>query len=141
MESITDTSLFVEDNLSNHEPFDTLAWQHQVIRVPSPPHRKKGETPGKTLAKGYVQRGTAAAREITQVKREMRARNDFREETLSLKKWWKELKEDKPEKRYISPAERRAFPKRLGYPPKPKEQKHGPWAPRETKASRKYPEH
>jgi|SRR3990167_8790567 len=61
-------------------------------------------------------------------------------EELGLKGWWKGLKEDKPEKRYISPSERRAFPKTLGYPPRPKPAKHGPWAPGETKPP-KYKEH
>ena len=52
------------------------------------------------------------------------------------KKWWADIKADKPEQRYISKVERRAFPRTMGYPPKPKLGKHGPWAPGETKPTR-----
>lgn len=54
----------------------------------------------------------------------------------SVKRWWEGFKADKPEQRYISKSERRAFPKKLGYPPRPPLRKHGPWAPGETKPAR-----
>ena len=71
MEHTSAALFFQQDGVAPYEQIETeLAWWHQVTKIPSSPHRKKGSTPFVIAAKGYILRKSQTAKEIRALRKQ-----------------------------------------------------------------------